>query len=274
MKQQAVFIGNCQCSGILELLKFTSFFDKYDVKQYANWQIIKDKSAPPIQDIETADLIVYQPLSDVHGCYSTNLDNDNSMFRGIKDYTTLISFPRIHNNSLWPIYNKGRIANHIYYGDNFLEYYYNQNIRTKSQFLYLYDSGQFDFKFQERYDKNIKISREKENITDIKIIDYIVENIRNYPLFLTQDHPTSRIFYQCVKQMSQKLDIEFKEDFNIDTIDINITKLEDSTYQSPTMMYPLSTYSVNYFNYKWSLDDNDTFYRYILINYLENKNIR
>ena len=82
MKPNAIFIGNCQCTGIQELLKFTNFFNKYKVlKQYANWELIRDNISPPIEAIKSADLIsMMYPMSDYSIKYfgykwSSNIDN-------------------------------------------------------------------------------------------------------------------------------------------------------------------------------------------------------
>lgn len=258
MKQKAVFIGNCQCSGILELLKFTSFYDKYDVKQYANWQMIKNKDAPPIKDIQTADLIVYQPLRDEYGCYSTKKENSNSMFHEVRDCTDLISFPRIHNNSLWPLYHITN-SREKFYGNEFLKYYYDQQVKTKNEFMYLYDNMLLDFRFDERFNNNIEISIRKEEATDIKVVNFLEANLKKYRLFLTQDHPTTRVFEHCANYIINKLDLNVT-DYHIDDIDENITKLKDSTYNFIDMKYPDSSYSLHHFNYYWNNDGIDNFF--------------
>jgi hypothetical protein len=274
MKPTAIFIGNCQCTGIQELLKFTNFFNKYNVlKQYANWELIKDNQSPPLEAIKNADLIIYQPLSDVYGCYSTNINNQESMFNHVKDTAQLISFPRIHNNSLWPIFHKNSSHN-IYYGDDFYDYYYNKGISSKGDFLDLYNSGQLDFRFEERFARNIDISRKKEENTLIKVADFIVNNVKSHQLFLTQDHVTSRVFHYCALKICDLLDLSFNDSFDIDSIDINHTRSPDSVYGSTNMMYPTSEYSTKYFGYQWSTPDihsGHKFYENILRNYLDNK---
>jgi len=181
----------------------------------------------------------------------------------------MISFPRIHNNSLWPIYHKN--ANHnIYYGDDFYKYYANQGIRTKGEFIKLYDSGLLDFRFNERFTRNIEVSRNKENATDIKVANYIIKNIDEYQLFLTQDHATSRVFHYCAEKICELLDLSFNESFDIDSIDINHTRSPDSVYGSTSMMYPISDYSIRHFGYKWSAHVDNNFYKAILCKYLEN----
>lgn len=195
--KQVVFIGNCQCSGLRALLQYTNFNQKYTVHQYANWQMIENQDNPPTKTLSEADVVIYQPLSDVYGCFSTNPDNPNNMLQVCKSDTQIISFPRIHNNSLWPIYKKHR-SKMDYYGGDFMSYYESQNIRTQSQFLSLFDNHQLDFRMIDRFQRNMAITLKKEETTTIRVHDYILSSIHRERLFLTQDHPTSVLFHHCV----------------------------------------------------------------------------
>jgi hypothetical protein len=64
---KAVLIGNCHMSGILKVLEYTDFSRKYTAEVFANWQMIENRDAPPVQSLASADVVIYQPLSDVHG---------------------------------------------------------------------------------------------------------------------------------------------------------------------------------------------------------------
>ena len=256
--KKAVFIGNCQMSGIREVLRYTSFYENYTLEQFANWEMIESKTAPPIHALSSADLVVYQPLSDVHGCFSTNPENPNSMLKNCKPDAVTISLPRIHNNSLWPIFKKYSKQS-IYYGTDYIKH--NQGISIH-ELLRLYDTGKLNFDFESRYLHNKTISIEKEITTDVKVIDYIDENLRKKQLFLTHDHPTTDIFIHCTRQVCDILDIEFP---SILVADDNITGLQDSVYQNPSCRYPGSTYANRYFGFEWNTDVDDIFYRNQLI---------
>jgi hypothetical protein len=263
--KHVVLIGNCQCSGLRSVLSYTNFNEKYHVTQYANWQMIENNESPPIRDLSNADVIIYQPLSDVYGCFSTNPENPNNMMSMCKPDSIALSFPRIHNNSIWPIFKKHKHKDE-YYGRELLSYYTSQHILTQDQFLYLYDNHILDFKMQDRFNYNMAITKQKEHNTDIKVHDYIIKNIDKTRLFLTQDHPTTTIFHHCVTQMLDTLDIDFSPSFALDSIDKNITGLEDSVYGHATHMYPDSSYSI--FSYSDSMQ-NDSFYRTELQRFLD-----
>ena len=256
MKKTAVLIGNCQVTGILEVLKYTDFYDKYTAEKFANWQMIESRSAPPTKSLASADLVIYQPLSDVHGCFSTNPSNPNNMLKVCKPDATIISMPRIHNNAMWPIFRKNHL--NIYYGGN------NFADKPIQELLYLYDLGQLDFGFEERYIKNKCISNEKERDTDVKVFEYIDENKRNKRMFLTQDHPTTDVFIHCTRQVCDILDIDFPKEL---VLEDNVTGLPDSVYRNPSCRYPGSTYANRHFGFEWDSGVDDLFYRNVLIEY-------
>ena len=264
--KKAVFIGNCQCSGLRAVLQYTHFDRKYESVQYANWQMIKNQEAPPYHDLETADVIIYQPLSDVHGCFSTDPSNPNSMLQTCRPDALVLSFPRMHNNSLWPVYKKHQLQSIYYGGPDIYSYYERQGIRTKSQFFQLYDTGALNFQMDERWRRNMAITLKKEENTTVKVHDYIQQNIRSQRLFLTHDHPTTALFQHCVSQLLEPLGIDFLDSVQWSELDKNITGLQDSVYQHSSCMYPDSSYM-------WSYTEpstiNDAFYRTELSNYLD-----
>lgn len=176
------------------------------------------------------------------------------MLNVCKSESTVISVPRIHNNSLWPIFRKHSQKN-IYYGGNFAD-------KPLEELLCLYDAGRLDFRFEERYQQNKTLSLEKERDTDVKVFDYIDENLRKKRMFLTQDHPTTDVFIHCTRQVCDILDIEFPKEL---VLDDNVTGLQDSVYQNPSCRYPGSTYANRYFGFEWGADD--AFYRNVLIQY-------
>jgi hypothetical protein len=256
--KKAVFIGNCQMSGIREVLRYTPFYENYMVEQFANWQMIESNSAPPTRSLSTADLVIYQPLSDVHGCFSTNPENPNSMLKNCKPDAITISIPRIHNNSLWPLFRKNR-DRQVYYGGEYLKHCRPLSL---DDLLYGYDTGQLNFDFESRYARNRDISLVKEQSTDVKVSEYIHHNLRKKRLFLTQDHPTTDLFIHCTRQVCDILDIEFPPTPELGD---NITGLQDSVYHNSSCRYPGSTYANQYFAFEWDTCVDNIFYRDVLI---------
>jgi len=264
-KKICIIFGNCQCSGVKKFLEFSNFYNKYEIHQFANWQMIENNDLLPIQIIKKANLIIYQPLSDIYNCYSTNKNNKKSFFNLLKNECQTISFPRIHNNAFFPIFHKNS-AKKILYGT------VNNKFNNLNELIYLYDNNKLDFDFENRMKINNEISLNKENNCDVKIIDFINKNIDKKKCFLTQDHPTSFIFNEVTRQICNIIDLEY--DYNkVNFIDENITCLEDSVYSNPSNQYPISRYSINYFNFKYINNEDswaNDFYRNNLTNFYYN----
>jgi len=259
-KQTCIIFGNCHCSGIKKFLEFSDFYDKYQLYQFANWEMIQNNDLLPVKLLKKADLVIYQPLSDIYNCYSTNKNNINSFLNLLKPECKTISFPRIHNNSIFPIFHKANNKK-IFYGK------INNNFNNLNELIYLYDNNNLDFDFENRMKNNYEISLQKESECHIKIIDFIYNNINKHKLFLTQDHPTSFVFNEVTKQICEIIDLDYTTTTDIDE---NITGLQDSVYNHPSCQYPISRYSINHFNFEYIKYENpyaNNFYKNILIDF-------
>ena len=235
-----VCIGNCQLSALCRYLrKNDAFLNQFaEIKEYANWQILERPDLLPIQDLKRADVVLYQPLSDVHGCLSMHKGNKQSIFQYISDETLTLSFPRIHNNALWPIARKHR-DKPIWYGGESL-------LPSLEHTLALYDSGRMDFQFASRFARNKAISLEKEKDTDIKIFDYLESMLPKRRTFLTHDHPTSHVFTELYRQTCDLLDLPY---VHVDSYDVdeNCSGLPDSIYGLPGDAFPISPYAHSWY---------------------------
>jgi hypothetical protein len=187
------------------------------------------------------------------------------MLQFCKPGAKTISIPRIHNNALWPIYAK-RHTRDIYYGGDYLEHYNG----TRDELISMYDNGSLDFRIRERFDRNIQMSTERERTTDVKVVPFILENIKHCQLFLTQDHPTTCVFKHVVDQLLEPLGISF-----ISTVpdNDNLTILEDSVYHLSTHRYPQSSYAKYGLGLTWVTQTNDMFWRQCLIDHIKLKNV-
>lgn len=252
---KCILFGNCQCSGVKKFLEFSTFFSIYEMHQFANWEMIQQEQHFPIQLLKEADLVIYQPLTDVHGCYSTNRSNPNSFFHLLKPSCKTISFPRIHNNAIFPVFHKNETS--VMYG------YVNNHYSSLEELLHLYDTDQLDFDFDQRMKQNYEISLQKEMNCDVKIAHFIYNNI-SHKLFLTQDHPTSIVFKEVTRQICNLLKIPFIPQ----PVDENWAGLSDSVYNHPSCQYPISRYAIRHFKFDvQETEEANTFYRNQLIDY-------
>jgi hypothetical protein len=258
-----IIFGNCQCSGVRKFLEFSNFYEQYEIQQFANWQLIKDgKMNIPIHLLRNADYVIFQPLSDVYNCYSTNKSNPESFFHLLNETCNVVSFPRIHNNAIFPLFHK-TIRKDFFYGK------YNNSISSIDELIYLYDNNMIDFDFDNRMQNNYSISKSKEENCDIKLADFIYSNFHNEKLFLTQDHPTSSVFNYLTNKICDHMDLEYNFEKGY-SITENVTGMEDSVYQRSDCQYPISRYSISHFNFRYIAkehDDANIFYKNNLIHY-------
>jgi len=259
-----VAFGNCQAGVLRKYLRDLSpFFEQYDYKTYANWELIKNNSMTiPINDLKRADLIIYQPLGDVHGCYSTNKKNPDSFMNLISADCKLISFPRLYNNAMWPLFHKNEKRDAMYGAIK-------NHIDSLDHLTYLYDNDLIDYDFTNRMAQNYMISKEKESETDIKIIDFIYDNMKKHKMFLTNDHPTSYVFNEVSRQICDILDIEYN--FEKGTLfEENIWGLPDNVYNTIDKQYPISRYMIKHLGLEYVVDETtltNNFYKSLTIDY-------
>uniref|UniRef100_A0A6C0B748 Polysaccharide biosynthesis enzyme WcbI domain-containing protein n=1 Tax=viral metagenome TaxID=1070528 RepID=A0A6C0B748_9ZZZZ len=249
--KRCILFGNCHCNGVKKFLEYSNFFEQYEVQKFANWELIKDSKnmSIPVHLIKNADLVIYQPLSDVYNCYSTNKENPDSFFQLLKDECKTVSFPRIHNNAFFPIFHKNN-KKHIFYGT------ITNNAKSVNELIFLYNNDLIDYDFKARMDYNYCVSKEKEADCDIKIADFIFDNVQNHKLFLTQDHPTSLVFNKLTSQICEQLDLEYDYERAL-TAPENMTNLEDSVYARADKQYPISRYAIRHFNFKYIKEESE-----------------
>lgn len=250
--KQCLLFGNCQCSGVKKFLEFSTFYSIYEVHQFANWEMIQNGEHLPIQLLKEADLVIYQPLSDVHGCYSTDRSHPHSFFHLLKPDCKTISFPRIHNNAIFPLFHKNE--KNVMYGS------IKNKVSSLEELLHLYDANQLDFDFDQRMKKNYEVALQKDSQCDVKIADFIYNNLSKHKLFLTQDHPTSIVFDEVTRQICVLLNLTYKPL----PVEENITGLQDSVYHNVSCQYPISRYSICHFQLEYiqsETEEANIFYR-------------
>lgn len=226
-KLEALFIGNCQNNGLIQYLSLSEEFSKtYNIKQYANWELIDNNDSIPVNDIKNADLFIYQPLPPIHGCYSTDPTVENSIGYFVKNSCKKISYPYVYCSSLWPLIQAG-YNDDRWFGGQVIDKLTSQGLEFKDV-ADLYFNNKIDWDYETRFIESMSILKNKEKLTDLKISDFIENNVKKIPLFLIPQHPTSVIFYELSNRILDNLGMQRVDISVIDTI--NDAGLPDSTY--------------------------------------------
>lgn len=236
-EKRVYFYANCQGTGISHFLKkskqFCEMFDQQHIVTY-NYVKLQEKSDLDIQEIIKSDLFIYQPLDDRYEKLSTNyiLERINA------EKTICYSFPYLYNDGLWELFEEG---DKIKGGEIIMELI--QQNYSLNEIVNLYNNLSIDFNLRERFNYCLDIVTGRETDTDLRIADFIINNIKEKELFITQNHPTSHIFLELTNQILHKLNMdpisyEINE-FNLNEINLPLS-WPNSTYQQkefPDMTY-------------------------------------
>jgi len=224
---------------------------------------IKDRTTEKIKErdfyrmLNNTDLFIYQPINSKYGKYTTDLSVRYNLLIFLKNGCKAISFPNIYNYAFFPIINGNMDPLNIYIIRKL-------KLQKKSlqDIFKLYDDDKLDFNYKKRYDKTIKILREKERNTVIKVCDIIEKYKNTKRLFLTERHPTTFLMVHCINQMFKLLKYN---NYIIDPLSI---KRELITYNINKKSYniiPISKYDIKYWNLNIQPDKNaDNFYKSII----------
>jgi hypothetical protein len=270
-----VFIySTCQGEAISKILKDSDEFNgKYEVAnvvhnyEYIQSQKMMTDDVELFKHITEADVFIYQPLDDIHGGNSTN-----KIISYLKEDCIKISIPYVFLNSITPfvIAYLGDIEECIFSDAqkhvvrNMSEIRRLINTFDKRQILRLYDLNLIDWGFENRHNDMIKFLRNKEKNIDIKICDYIEENISKKRLFVYYSHPTTDVLMHMTNQICDILKIRH----------IQNTYSEDHFLRNLRIQYPTS--SVKYFNMEFISEEEmreaDLYYRNKLGEYIDKIN--
>ena len=241
-----VVYANCQSKGIKY---FLSAVIKANFEELINYEYIRDKKDLPIDIIKKADVFIYQPIKAKHGIYSTDPTIENSICTYLSPHCKKISFPYIYNSAFWSFLpesvNDKIIGNPI---DTL------KPIRDLKERGYSFDkvkemflNGEIDFKYRERFEECMDILIKKEEFCDVKVSEFIILNVQNIKLFLTENHPTTYVYIHCVNQILKLLGNDKK--INYDNYDPNLIDLLGN--------YAHTTYDIRFWNFKYSVTCHD-----------------
>ena len=259
-----VIYANCQGITLSSIL--SEIISNCKVSHIQNYTLIVNKEKIPYDIIKKADVFIYQPIDSKHMLYSTDTNVENNILSYLKKDTLKISFPYIYNSALWlfdpEILKKGTSNGDIIIGN----YNTDKNCSIKKlkeqghtidDIINLYKKGNIDFNYKSRFENSIKILKEKEKLCDIKVCDFIVENISKHKLFYTQNHPTIMIFTHCINQLMPLLG--FNKSYDV----------FKTTFRNPLNnghKYLHTSYDKKFYNFEYNEQIHDDYYIPIIKN--------
>ena len=214
--------ANCQGDAVkIFLRKSRSFVRSYKIVSLVNYVVLTEKTELEKKIFSNAELFIYQPLADRHGIYSTN-----EILKLLPPTCIKLSFAYIYNDGLWPLFIEDKVIK----GEDIIVKLIQNGVSLPQIILRLY-KGNIDFRLKERFQKSLNILSSKEQKTDIKTAEYILQNIRKRRLFLTQNHHTSEIYIHVANQILTRLNYSPLPSPN--SYSVNEANLPDCWPQSP-----------------------------------------
>ncbi|BCW88338.1 hypothetical protein sos41_14770 [Alphaproteobacteria bacterium SO-S41] len=260
-----IFIyGNCQGLGIQHLINLWAdvLGIKCKISVVENYRLINKelKIDDYLNDIYGSDILVYQPVHN-YGILST--EGPDSFVNGLKSTVEKISFPYVYNEALWPVFPDGPALNNSSVLDAALS-----EGRGKDEILREYDAGAFDFNFANRYAHTTKLLRDRESGIDIKLSSFLDE-YREEKLFLTQNHPTTRVFSFLAGEILGRLGYASAVQERVGIFD----QLPENIVGLPGE-WPIGSYSFEHFRFRYmeNIDGSaSAYYRNLIEQYLSDK---
>jgi len=234
MTQSIVTYGNCQARGLSNLLRRCLPGSGYSIEFLSNNP--RTGRMKPLREIlstiSRCDVLICQPLSSKHG----KLSPDYIRQSVIGHQATVASFPYIFNNGMYSLTHapvaQGREYGCIYGEESIVPLLEKHSLGTV---FGLYRDSQIDFRLETRFSMCLDELRRREQLTDIKLADYMAGNYRQSKLLLTHNHPATSLYLQILSQIGDITDIPLSLG-RIDAKDENLADLP-VPYGSPISPY-------------------------------------
>lgn len=212
MVKKICALTNCQGNDIFQAMRTLPIVqEQFTFKMFANYAD-NDMNAV-IAGVKEADIILYQPLplADIQKMLHHHADGPIPATRATyspeylltfkKAEAITISIPYIYCNWLWSVYT----YHSTLHDGNVIK-----NLLTKhspEKILHMYRNNEINFELKARMEASIEILKDKEKNTDVKVVEYILENYKHKRLFYICNHITKHIAIHCANQVLQFIGI-------------------------------------------------------------------
>lgn len=249
-KPIVIIYGNCHTEAISDYLMLCPEF----CEQYALYRI------RPIHTIENStyfnhpifkhcDIFIHQSIR-LKNRYGEAFASEN-VIKFLKPECKIISIPNVYQlpECFFPQYLRGnelksRSGTTLFFRDSILDSYARKGIKWKKAYkLYItekhFESNDLNKALNDFFEK-VEL-REKD--WDIKCLDYIKKNFKQFQLFYDPNHPTEQFIYYLAEEILKFLDIKFDST-------LRFAKVRSlSTYEMP-ILPEVKSYHGMTFEYK------------------------
>ena len=257
-----IFYTNCQSMGIIPNLILN--IKNIEIYRITNYHYINHKQNLPIEILNQCEIFIYQPIDKRHGIYSTEKDQEKNIMSYLKPECLKISFPYIYNSGIWGI-TKDAIDKDDGTECGNRDAIHNLKNYSLEKVIEMYKKNMIDFNYKSRFESSLNKLQEKEKKCDIKVSEFIKNNIQNHKLFFTQNHPTPYLFAFISKN---RLDI-IKRHYSLK--DFSYTFAEENELSG--IRWPISKSDIDYWKFTYIQSpeiDADNYYIELITKYYHN----
>lgn len=215
-KPVCTIYGNCQGLFIYDLLK-KYFPETYKYNYISNWKSIEDPQNFSALQCQEADIFIYQPIEG-YG----QIDSEYIKNHLLKPSCITISFAYLYFKGYFPDYVKDENNlktvswNAPYglfpYGQKKIQELINNGIPIDK--IVKISKGKNFLKpefIQNELNEGMRILRKKEEVTDIKLADFIEKNYSKIRLFHSVNHPSNFLLNELAKEVLFRMGLDFHE---------------------------------------------------------------
>lgn len=182
-KELCLIHANCQGDPLAELLQsHEEFSDRYKVRTFTNYT----REVVPGRALSGCSLFLYQWLGLGWGGLSSA-----SMLEALPAGTRTVCIPNLFFKAYWPLWDSNKIIN---YSDMLLNDLIERGL-SKAEILHIYlqtDIKKY-YNLESLIQKSIEKERQKEKRWDFPMVDAVLQDYREEPLFKTVNHPGRRL---------------------------------------------------------------------------------
>ena len=248
---KVVAYGSCQLARIYETyLQHCDYFKEANYSYYPYFELARQQRDLPIEDLQSADIFFYQPMSSTYGIYSTE-NGKEGVLQYIPESAIKISIPFFYLD-IYPL--------HVYFDKikcgNALEKY--KTSMGSDDILQQYETFTLDFELQRRAKNSIDHIRKKEEWCTIHYSEFIETYYKTVKLASLWCHPTVPVYRYIMNQIYSYLQIPFHLDIFQEPFEFVHGESE-----------PESNYMKQELGLEYPLNINKTLYQKFICQYLQ-----
>ena len=201
-RKKKIFIqANCQSHVIRTIFqsvdKLKNKYEILDIKPVHLW---KDEDKEYIfSNLDLADIFLHQPISEkTFGNYSSS-----NLIKSLSNNVEIVSFPNIYFTGYHPqaFYLKDKDGKRIdepfsYHDRNIVEWYLGMEDKNIPYEIFLDKDYYTDEFLKMNLERSLLELKNREKSTDIKISDYVENNMFGKKLFHVFNHPNNEVLYE------------------------------------------------------------------------------